>query len=138
LRHRAGESADVQLALARGLTRATRIMPDLFLCRTGMPVMDAALMLAISGSSGRDPEVRRAFQVFLWSALRMGSGGPAGEASDRVRGGEGSVASAASVEDEAFTPQLMRYIALAEGENGASMVKFVTQTLAKLEDMEEA
>jgi len=135
---RAGECADVQLALARGLTRATRIMPDLFLCRTGMPVMDAALMLAISGSSGRNPAVRRAFQVFLWSALRMGGGqGGGGGNAERDFGGGGSVASAASVEDEAFTPQLMRYIAMAEGENGASMVKFVTQTLAKLEDLED-
>ena len=123
---RASESAAVQLALARGLTRATRIVPDLFLCRTGMPVMDAALMLAAPGPPGRDPGVGRAFQVFLWAALRMGGGG-----GRRTGGG------AASVEEEAFTPQLLRYIALAEGENGASMVKFVTQTLAKLEDLED-
>jgi len=106
---RASEQADVQLALARGLTRAARIQPDLFLCRAGMPIMDAALMLAISTSSNR-PNVQKSFQIFLWVALRMGK----------------------SASEDDLSPGLARYISLAEGENGPIMMRFVTQTLADM------
>ena len=36
-----------------------------------------------------------------------------------------------------MSPGLEKYIKLAEGENGRIMMKFVTSTLAKIEDLEE-
>lgn len=116
---RASEQVDVQLALARGLISAARMHPNLFLCKAGMPILDAALMLAMSKSTR--PNVQKQFQIFLWVALQMGK--------DNDQGGRrnGPMMSAG----------LERYIKLAEGENGRIMMKFVTTTLAKIEDLEE-
>lgn len=130
---RASEHVDVQLALARGLTAAARMHQNLFLCKGGMPIMDAALMLAMSSSVKR-PNVQKAFQIFLWVALQMGGGRGNDDDDDAlvdemtaaVRNGGGSM-----------SPGLEKYIELAEGENGRIMMKFVTQTLAKIEDLDD-
>jgi len=125
---RASENVDVQLALARGLTSASRMYPNLFLCKSGMPIMDATLMLAMSSSSAaRSANVQKAFQIFLWVALDMGSN----QNDDAM-----SVRSGSSIAADTMSPGLEKYIELAEGENGRIMMKFVTQTLAKIEDLE--
>ena len=115
---RASEQVDVQLALARGLISASRMHPALFLCKAGMPILDAALMLAMSKSNR--PNVQKQFQIFLWVALQMGK--------DNNNGQSGGPMMSAGLE---------KYIKLAEGENGRIMMKFVTSTLAKIEDLEE-
>eukprot|EP00573_Skeletonema_grethae_P011505 CAMPEP_0201711444 /NCGR_PEP_ID=MMETSP0578-20130828/59143_1 /ASSEMBLY_ACC=CAM_ASM_000663 /TAXON_ID=267565 /ORGANISM="Skeletonema grethea, Strain CCMP 1804" /LENGTH=1162 /DNA_ID=CAMNT_0048200495 /DNA_START=58 /DNA_END=3546 /DNA_ORIENTATION=- len=115
---RASEQVDVQLALARGLISAARMHPNLFLCKAGMPILDAALMLAMSKSTR--PNVQKQFQIFLWVALQMGKDNDQGQR-------DGPMMSAG----------LDKYIKLAEGENGRIMMKFVTSTLAKIEDLEE-
>jgi len=115
---RASEQVDVQLALARGLISASRMHPNLFLCKAGMPILDAALMLAMSKSTR--PNVQKQFQIFLWVALQMGKDNDQGQR-------DGPMMSAG----------LDKYIRLAEGENGRIMMKFVTSTLAKIEDLEE-
>ena len=151
---RASERVEVQLALARGLTSASRMSPNLFLCKSGMPIMDAALMLAMSSSSAR-PNVQKAFQIFLWVALQMGcnnnSRGNGGDNEDQstlmavmegarlmvpTRGGPADD-SGSVVGDTMMSPGLEKYIELAEGENGRIMMKFVTQTLAKIEDLDD-
>jgi hypothetical protein len=114
---RASEQVDVQLALARGLICAARMHPTLFLCKAGMPILDAALMMAMSKSTR--PNVQKQFQIFLWVALQMGKDN---DQSQR----DGSMMSAG----------LEKYIKLAEGENGRIMMKFVTSILAKIEDLE--
>ena len=125
---RASENVDVQLALARGLTSASRIHPNLFLCKPGMPIMDAALMLAMpTNSSARSLNVQKAFQIFLWVALQMGH-----QANDDAGSVDG-----ASHSGDPMSPGLEKYIELAEGENGRIMMKFVTQTLAKIEDLDD-
>jgi len=126
---RASEQVDVQLALARGLTSASRMHPDLFLCKGGMPVMDAALMLAMSSSVKR-PNVQKAFQIFLWVSLQMGVRGNCND--DSIEQEEKAVAG-----ENGMSPGLEKYIGLAEGENGRIMMKFVTQTLAKIEDLDD-
>jgi len=115
---RASEQVDVQLSLARGLISAARMHPNLFLCKAGMPILDAALMLAMSKSTR--PNVQKQFQIFLWVALQMGKDNDQGQM-------DGPMMSAG----------LDKYIKLAEGENGRIMMKFVTSTLAKIEDLEE-
>ena len=124
---RATEQVEVQLALARGLISASKMHPGLFLCKSGMPIMDAALMLAMSSSSAR-PNVQKAFQVFLWVALEMGKG-----SKDMINDGirdDGSQVGTMSI-------GLEKYISLAEGENGRIMMNFVTRTLAKIEDVDD-
>jgi len=133
---RASESVEVQLALARGLTSAARMHPNLFLCKAGMPIMDAALMLALSSSSSRSPDVQKAFQIFLWVALKMGGHQGNDDAVEQgaERTEETHVGSFAASHQDPMSPGLQKYIKLAEGENGRIMMKFVTQTLAKIED----
>ncbi|KAL7554783.1 hypothetical protein ACHAWF_018322 [Thalassiosira exigua] len=142
---RASEEADVQLALARGLTLASRTRPGMFLCRSGMPILDAALMLAMSSSTSR-PKVQKAFQIFLWVALQMGRTGGNEDGfrlekdpgADREEGaGNPRGRSTGDGTDHMMSPGLERYIELAEGENGRIMMKFVTQTLAKIEDLDD-
>jgi len=150
---RASEHVHVQLSLARGLTSASRTSPNLFLCKSGMPIMDAALMLAMS-SSGKRPNVQKAFQIFLWVALRMGGSSGSGRVDDhddddaimdnlsghdRRRRGGGSInmSDNNNHDDPMMSPGLEKYISLAEGENGMIMMKFVTQTLAKIEDLDD-
>jgi hypothetical protein len=125
---RASEKVDVQLALARGLTSSARIHPTLFLCKPGMPIMDAALMLAMSSSSSRSPSVQKAFQIFLWVAL----GGHPGHDDEESR-----IDNFAAGQVDHMSPGLQKYIQLAEGENGMIMMKFVTQTLAKVEHLDQ-
>ncbi|KAL7446872.1 hypothetical protein ACHAXM_011443 [Skeletonema potamos] len=115
---RASEQVDVQLALARGLICAARMHPNVFLCKAGMPILDAALMLAMSKSTR--PNVQKQFQIFLWEALQMGKDNDQGRRDGPMMSGG-----------------LEKYIKLAEGENGRIMMKFVTSTLAKIEDLEE-
>ena len=115
---RASEQVDVQLALARGLISAARMHPNLFLCKAGIPILDSALMLAMSKSTR--PNVQKQFQIFLWVALQMGKDNDPGRR-------DGPMMSAG----------LEKYIKLAEGENGMIMMKFVTSTLAKIEDLED-
>lgn len=124
---RASEKVDVQLALARGLTLSARIHPTLFLCKLGMPIMDAALMLAMSSLSSRNPNVQRAFQIFLWVAL----GGLPGHADEETQ------LDIAAGQVDPMSPGLQKYIQLAKGENGMIMMKFVTQTLAKIEHLDQ-
>jgi len=130
---RASEKVDVQLSLARGLTSASRMHPNLFLCKSGMPIMDAALMLAMSSSSARSPSVQKAFQIFLWVALQMGSHQGSGDVMDEA----GSNTDCGPGSHDPMSPGLEKYIELAEGENGRIMMKFVTQTLAKIEDLDD-
>ena len=125
---RASEKVDVQLALARGLTWSARIHPTLFLCKPGMPIMDAALMLAMSSSSSRSPNVQKAFQIFLWVAL----GGQPGHDDEETQ-----IDIFASGQVNPMSPGLQKYIQLAEGENGMIMMKFVTQTLLKVEHLNQ-
>ena len=133
---RASESVEVQLALARGLTSAARMHPNLFLCKAGMPIMDAALMLALSSFSSRSPDVQKAFQIFLWVALKMGGHQGNDDAVEQgaERTEETHVGSFTASHQDPMSPGLQKYIKLAEGENGRIMMKFVTQTLAKIED----
>ena len=85
-------------------------------------------MLAMSSSSAaRSANVQKAFQIFLWVALDMGSN----QNDDAM-----SVRSGSSIAADTMSPGLEKYIELAEGENGRIMMKFVTQTLAKIEDLE--
>jgi hypothetical protein len=83
-----------------------------------MPILDAALMLAMSKSTR--PNVQKQFQIFLWVALQMGKDNDQGRRDGPMMSGG-----------------LEKYIKLAEGENGRIMMKFVTSTLAKIEDLEE-
>jgi hypothetical protein len=134
---RLSEDSDVQLALARGLTSASRMNPSIFLCKAGMPILDAALMVAMSSSFVRSPHVQKAFQIFLWVALQMGShqrNNAIKKTMERIGGGhiiDGGVGG-----NDLMSPGLEKYIALAEGENGRIMLKFVSQTLASIEDLD--
>ena len=88
-----------------------------------MPIMDAALMLAMSTSTAR-PNVQKAFQIFLWVALQISRdddymSNDDCSRSDRMSGG------------------LEKYIELAEGDNGGIMMTFVTRTLQKMENVDE-
>ncbi len=133
---RLSEDSDVQLALAWGLTSASRMNPNIFLCKAGIPILDAALMVAMSSSFVRSPNVQKAFQVFLWVALQMGShqrNNAIKKTMERIGGGhiDGDVGG-----NDLMSPGLEKYIALAEGENGRIMLKFVSQTLASIEDLD--
>ncbi|KAL3812159.1 hypothetical protein ACHAXA_000928 [Cyclostephanos tholiformis] len=133
---RASENVEVQLALARGLTSAARMHPDLFLCKAGMPILDAALMLAMSSSSSRSPNVQRAFQLFLWVALQMGGHQVIVDVVEKKENfrGETNVGDLTCCHHDLTSPGLQKYIQLAEGENGRIMLKFVTYNLLKIED----
>jgi len=124
---RATEQVEVQLSLARGLISASKIHPGLFLCKAGMPIIDAALMLAMSSSTAR-PSVQKAFQIFLWVALELGKHGLESMSMD-------------TSSDSSFVGTvpagLEKYISLAEGENGRIMMNFVTRTLAKIENVDD-
>jgi hypothetical protein len=93
-----------------------------------MPIMDAALMLAMSSSSSRSPNVQKAFQIFLWVAL----GGQPGHDDEETQ-----IDIFASGQVNPMSPGLQKYIQLAEGENGMIMMKFVTQTLLKVEHLNQ-
>ncbi|KAL3784496.1 hypothetical protein HJC23_013639 [Cyclotella cryptica] len=120
---RATEQVEVQLALARGLISASKIHPSVFLCKAGMPIMDAALMLAMSTSTAR-PNVQKAFQVFLWVALQISRD------DDFINNDDCS-------HSNRMSGGLEKYIELAEGDNGGIMMTFVTRTLQKMENVDE-
>lgn len=68
---KATEDTSVHRSLARGLSIAVRMNPSVFLCKAGMPILDGALMLSVSGTS---PSVQAVFHDFLWLALGVGDG----------------------------------------------------------------
>ena len=105
---RVAEDESVHISLARGLILARKCKHDVFLCKAGMPLLDGALVLAVS--SAICPHVQQAFHGFLWLALGVGAGEGAG---------------------------LEKYMNLAEGENGMIMMTLVTKTLSKIEHVEE-
>lgn len=132
---RLSEDSDVQLALARGLTSASRMNPNIFLCKAGMPILDAALMVAMSSSFVRSPHVQKAFQIFLWVALQMGShqrNNAIKKTMERIGGGHIDRGVGGN---DLMSPGLEKYMVLAE-ENGRIMLKFVSQTLASIEDVD--
>ena len=137
---RTSEHVDVQLALARGLTAASRVHHNLFLCKGCIPIMDAALMLAISSSVKRQ-NVQKAFQILLWVALQMGGGREGDEDDDDALVDEatatGRNGGGGWRERGSLSPGPEKYIELAKGKHGRIMMKFVTQTLAKIEDLDD-
>ena len=135
---RASECVDVQLAPARGLTSAARTRPGVFLCKGGMPVMDAALMLAMSGSHASQTCRRRSRSSFGWRRHEvMGDDVAYDRGANVVGGGNGTGCHGNAARDFMSSPGLEKYIKLAEGENGRIMMKFVTQTLARIEDLDD-
>ena len=64
------QNMEVHKAVARGLCAAVRLKPTVFRGKPGLPIMDGALKLAMSGSQ----RVQLAFNDFLWLALALGQG----------------------------------------------------------------
>jgi hypothetical protein len=64
------EEMDVHRAVARGLCVAVRLKPDAFHGKEGLPILDNALRLAVTGTQ----RVQYAFNDFLWLALNVKSG----------------------------------------------------------------
>lgn len=65
-----GESIEIHKAVARGLCVAVRMKPLIFRGKSGLPIMNGALRLAMSVSQ----RVQLPFNDFLWLALAMGEG----------------------------------------------------------------
>lgn len=64
------ESIEIHRAVARGLCVAVRMKPTVFGGKPGLPIMNGALRLALSGSQ----RVQLPFNDFLWLALAIGQG----------------------------------------------------------------
>ena len=109
---RATEENNVHINLARGLMIATKLKQHLFICKAGTPILEGALMLAVSGP---DP-TRRMFHGFLWLALGIGD---------------------ASMENQNNCFGLSEYMSLAEGENGKLMMRLVSKTLSKIKSVRD-
>mmetsp|Transcript_554 Transcript_554/g.848 ORF Transcript_554/g.848 Transcript_554/m.848 type:complete len:1091 (-) Transcript_554:94-3366(-) len=107
---RTTEDLCVQIALARGLMVATRMKPHVFICKAGTPILEGALMLAVSSVSPAN--VQKMYHGFLWLALGIG-------------------------DKESAHYGLSEYMSLAEGENGKIMMSLVTKTLAKIESVRD-
>ena len=107
---RTTEDLCVQIALARGLMVATRMKPHVFICNAGTPILECALMLAVSSVSPAN--VQKMYHGFLWLALGIG-------------------------DKESAHYGLSEYMSLAEGENGRIMMSLVTKTLAKIESVRD-
>lgn len=107
---RTTEDLCVQIALARGLMVATRMKPHVFICKAGTPILECALMLAVSSVSPAN--VQKMYHGFLWLALGIG-------------------------DKESAHYGLSEYMSLAEGENGRIMMSLVTKTLAKIESVRD-
>jgi len=107
---RTTEDLCVQIALARGLMVATRMRPHVFVCKGGTPILEGALMLAVSSVSPTN--VQKMYHGFLWLALGIGD-------KDSAHYG------------------LSEYMSLAEGENGKIMMSLVTKNLAKIESVRD-
>ena len=65
------EDLEIHRAVAKGLCVAVRMKPTVFRGKTGLPIMNGALRLALSGSQ----RVQLPFNNFLWLALSIGEGG---------------------------------------------------------------
>jgi len=65
------EDLEIHRAVAKGLCVAVRMKPAVFRGKTGLPIMNGALRLALSGSQ----RVQLPFNIFLWLALSIGEGG---------------------------------------------------------------
>ncbi len=64
------ETMEVLKGVARGLSIAVQLSPDLFLNTTGQPYLEAALENAMSGNQ----RVQLAYNDFLWFALNVNEG----------------------------------------------------------------
>lgn len=107
---RTSEDICVQIALARGLMVATRMKPHAFICKQGTPILEGALMLAVSSVSPTN--VQKMYHGFLWLALGIG-------------------------DKESAHYGLTEYMSSAEGENPKIMMSLVTKTLAKIESVHD-
>lgn len=65
---RATEDASVHLALSQSLSQAAMNHDKLFLCKSGLPVLDGALMVSMSRSTPQ--AVQQSFHAFLWHVLK--------------------------------------------------------------------
>jgi len=101
------EHSDVHVSLARGLTVAVKMNPDIFRGKIALPILDAALMLSMSGSR----RVQMAFSRFLSVAF--------------------------SVKGYNLSDTLQEYISISEGENGKLMMNLVTKVLKSLLEFNE-
>jgi len=63
---RATEDVRVHMGLARGLALAAKKQPTLFLCKSGLSILDGALLLSMTTKL---PWVQHSFDLFLWWAL---------------------------------------------------------------------
>jgi len=63
---RATEDYRVHISLARGLSMVAKKQPNFFVCKSGLPILDGALLLSMTTKM---PDVQRAFHLFLWWAL---------------------------------------------------------------------
>ena len=62
------EHPAVHLALSQSLVQAAKKHDKLFLCKSGLPLLDGALMLSMS--RGTAQPVQQSFDSFLWHALQ--------------------------------------------------------------------
>ena len=107
---RTTEDLCVQIAVARGLMVATRMKPHVFICKAATPILEGALLLAVSSVS--PVNVQKMYHGFLWLALGIG-------------------------DKESAHYGLSEYMAIADGENGKIMMSLVTKTLAKIESVRD-
>lgn len=107
---RTTEEVCVQIAVARGLMVATRMKPHVFICKAATPILEGALMLAVSSVS--PTKVQKIYHGFLWLALGIG-------------------------DKESAHYGLSEYMSIADGENGKIMMSLVTKTLAKIESVRD-
>ena len=104
---RTTEHSEIHVNLARGLTVACKMNPNIFRGKPALPILDAALMLAVSGPR----RVQNAFNKFLYVAL--------------------------SVKDFDVSEELEEYMNISEGENGRIMMTLVAKTLKRLVGFDE-
>lgn len=107
---RTTEEICVQIAVARGLMVATRMKPHVFISKAATPILEGALMLAVSSVS--PVKVQKIYHGFLWLALGIG-------------------------DKESAHYGLSEYMSIADGENGKIMMSLVTKTLAKIESVHD-
>ena len=113
---RATEDAEVHIFLARGLMVAARKKPKLFICKHGTPILDGALMLAMSAPIA----VQKMFHGFLWIALGI-------DQREEI----------ASPSSTVCRDSVSEYMTLAEGENGRIMMSLVTKTLRNISSVKD-
>ena len=113
---RATEDAEVHIFLARGLMVAARKRPKLFICKHGTPVLDGALMLAMSAPIA----VQKMFHGFLWIALGIDQREELSSPSSTI-----------------CRDYVSEYMTLAEGENGRIMMSLITKTLRNISSVKD-